>query len=188
MAKEPPNITQTPVDSRAYRKVAGTIAKGVTVVAAGEGEHLRAMTASAVTSVSLEPMLNLFCVHKKAKFVEALRREKRYSINILRRDQKNLSNYFAGMWQEEMSPDFEFLLWQGVPLLKNCAAAVGCELHEMLEGGDHWIVIGRIIAVHQGAEPIEPLIFYRGHYRELADLSEIEEKEIEDSAFWAFPW
>jgi flavin reductase (DIM6/NTAB) family NADH-FMN oxidoreductase RutF len=58
----------------------------------------------------------------------------------------------------------------------------------MLEGGDHWIVIGRIIAVHQGEEPIDPLIFYRGHYRELASISEIDEKDIEDSAFWAFPW
>ena len=177
-----------PVDSRAYRAAAGTIAKGVTIVAAGEGEDLRAMTASAVNSVSLEPMLNLVCVHKKAKFLEALQREKKFSVNILRREQKNLSNYFAGMWQEETPPEFEFVTWHGTPLLQNCAAAVGCELHQMIDSGDHWIVIGRIIAVHQGEEPIEPLLFYRGHYRELSEVSEIDEKEVEDSAFWAFPW
>lgn len=182
------STTVPPVDSRAYRHAAGTIAKGVTVIAAGEGDDMRAMTASAVTSVSLDPMLNLFCVHKNAKLVEALKHEKSFSVNVLRREQKNLSNYFAGMWKEENPPDFEFIPWQGGPLLKNCAAAVGCELYEMLEGGDHWIVIGRIIAVHQGKEPIDPLIFYRGHYRELASVSEIDEKEIEDSAFWAFPW
>lgn len=180
--------TNPPVDSRAYRKVAGTIAKGVTVIAAGEGENLRAMTASAVTSVSLEPMLNLFCVHKKARLAEALRREQRFTVNILRREQKTLSNYFAGMWEEAMPPEFEFTSWHGFSLLENCAAAVGCELHEMLEGGDHWIVIGRIVAVHQAQEPIEPLLFYRGRYRELAPISELDEKEIEDSAFWAFPW
>ena len=177
-----------PVDSRAYRTAAGTIAKGVTVVAAGEGENLRAMTVSAVNSLSLEPMLNLVCVHKKAKFLEALEREKRFSVNILRREQKNLSNFFAGIWTEVAPPDYEFVTWHGVPRLKNCAATIGCKLYDMVEGGDHWIVIGQIIAVHQGQEPIEPLLFYRGHYRELSEVSEIDEKEIEDSAFWAFPW
>ena len=184
----PEKTITPPVDSRAYRAAAGTIAKGVTVVAAGEGEELRAMTASAVNSVSLEPMLNLVCVHKKAKFLEALEREKRFSVNILRREQKSLSNFFAGMWTEETPPDFEFVSWHGLPRLKNCAATIGCELYQMLEGGDHWIVIGRIIAVYQGQDPIEPLLFYRGHYRELASLTDVDEKEIEDSAFWAFPW
>ena len=177
-----------PVDSRAYRTAAGTIAKGVTVVAAGEGDNLRAMTASAVNSVSLEPMLNLVCVHKKARILEVLDHEKRFSVNVLRREQKSLSNYFAGIWQADSPPEFEFVAWHGLPRLKNCAAAVGCELHQMIEGGDHWIVIGRIIAVFQGQEPIEPLIRYLGHYRELTGLADIDEKEIEDSAFWAFPW
>ena len=190
----PEKTITPPVDSRAYRAAAGTIAKGVTVVAAGAGEELRAMTASAVNSVSLEPMLNLVCVHKKAKFMEALEREKRFSVNILRREQKNLSNFFAGMWTEETPPDFEFVSWHGLPRLKNCAATIVRKIRDhrrrirMLEGGDHWIVIGRIMAVYQGQDPIEPLLFYRGHYRELASLTDVDEKEIEDSAFWAFPW
>lgn len=180
--------TPPPVDSRAYRTAAGTIAKGVTVVAAGEGDGLRAMTASAVNSVSLEPMLNLVCVHKKARLLEALQREERFSVNILRREQKSLSNYFAGMWPAATPPEFQFTPWHGVPRLQNCAAAVACEVHQMIDSGDHWVVIGRIIAVHQGEEPIEPLLFYRGHYRELSPVSDIDDKEIEDSAFWAFPW
>ena len=180
--------TTPPLDPRAYRTAAGTLAKGVTVVAAGEGDSLRAMTASAVNSVSLEPMLNLVCIHKKAGFLEALEREKSYSINILRREQESLSNYFAGMGPEETPPDFEFVSWHGLPRLLNCVATIGCELHQMVEGGDHWIVIGRIIAVYQGEEPVEPLLFFRGHYRELAGLTDIDMKEVEDSAFWAFPW
>ena len=124
----PEKTITPPVDSRAYRAAAGTIAKGVTVVAAGAGEELRAMTASAVNSVSLEPMLNLVCVHKKAKFMEALEREKRFSVNILRREQKNLSNFFAGMWTEETPPDFEFVSWHGLPRLKNCAATIETSL------------------------------------------------------------
>ena len=59
MPKKSTNLP--PVDSRAYRTAAGTIAKGVTVVAAGEGENLRAMTAIAVNCFETEASRNAVC-------------------------------------------------------------------------------------------------------------------------------
>lgn len=157
-----------PVDPQMYRRAAGAIAKGVTIIASGQGKDMRAMTASAVISVSLKPLLNLFCVSKKANLVETLEREQGFSVNILRHDQAHLSDYFAARWSAEAPPHFEFVPWHGGPRLKGCAASIGCQLHAMQEGGDHWIVIGRVIAVHLSEGPVDPLLFFQGRYRTLA--------------------
>lgn len=176
------------VEPRAYRNAIGMFATGVTVVFAGDLDDFHGMTANAVTSVSLEPMLILVCVKKQAHLVQYLERYKAFSINVLQRHQEDLSTYFAGAWKEEAPPEFELSAWHGGPLLADCAAAIGCELHEVLEGGDHWIFVGRVIAVHQNQGPVNPLLFYRGRYRKLAALGALEREEIEDSALWAFPW
>lgn len=142
-------------------------ATGVTVIAAGQEDYLHVMTANAVTSLSLDPLLVLFCVNKGARMVEHLRDHPAFSVNILRQHQADLSPYFAGLWRDEEPPHFEFVPWHSTARLVDCLAAVGCELHEMFEGGDHWIVIGRAIAVHIGDDPTDPLIFHAGKYREL---------------------
>ncbi len=188
MNQKKPLPVKAPVDPRAYRNAMGTIAKGITILATGRGEELRAMTASAVNSLSLDPLLVLVCLDKKTRFAEALQQEQGFSINILRCSQEYLSNYFAGRWLAETPPDFEFISWWGGPLLDGCAAAVGCEVHEVVEGGDHWIVIGRVVAVHLGLDPVEPLLFYRGGYRELTPQSDVRARDVEDSAAWFFPW
>ena len=172
------------LDTRAYRRTIGLFATGVTVVATGQGESIHAMTANAITSLSLDPMLLIICVHKKARLAIHMREGQGFSINILRRQQRDLSTYFAGGWQEEEPPpSFEFVPWQGGPRLRYCAAAIGCEKDQMVEGGDHWIVIGKVVALHTGREPIDPLVFYRGRYRELAT-----QPEYEIPAVWDFAW
>jgi flavin reductase (DIM6/NTAB) family NADH-FMN oxidoreductase RutF len=129
------------------------------------------MTANAVTSVSLNPVLILFCVTKNARMVEHLQAHPTFSVNILREHQADLSAYFAGMWKGEEPPHFEFVPWHNASLLVDCAGALRCELHEMLEGGDHWIVLGRVVDVYTGDDPIEPLIFHAGKYRKLIPTS-----------------
>jgi flavin reductase (DIM6/NTAB) family NADH-FMN oxidoreductase RutF len=173
-----------PLDSLAYRHTIGLFATGVTVVASGEGDGLRAMTANAVTSLSLDPMLLIVCVHKKASLAAKLLKEKGFSVNILRQEQQDLSNYFAGGWRDEGTPPpFEFLPWHGGPRLKGSVASLGCEHDQILEGGDHWIVIGRVIALHQGKVRKNPLLFYRGRYRRLAT-----DPEYDIPAVWDFAW
>jgi flavin reductase (DIM6/NTAB) family NADH-FMN oxidoreductase RutF len=140
------------------------------VIAAGQENHLHVMTANAVTSVSLNPMLVLFCVGKEARMVEHLKTHTTFSVNILREKQADLSAYFAGMWKGEEPPHFEFVPWNNGSMLAECASAVCCDLHEMLEGGDHWIVLGRVADVYIGDEPVEPLIFHAGKYRQLTPV------------------
>ena len=145
----------------------GMFATGVTVIAAGREDYLHVMTANAVTSLSLDPLLILFCAGKEARMVEHLREHRVFTINILRQHQADLSPYFAGIWKGAEPPHFEFVTWHQGARLKDCAASVCCELHEMLEGGDHWIVVGRAVALYLGDETADPLIFYAGRYRQL---------------------
>ena len=159
------------LDPHAFRQTIGLFATGVTVVAAQVGDEIHGMTANAVSSLSLDPRLALVCVGKQTRLANVLEQAQGFSINILRDDQQALSTYFAGGWQEAAPPPFRFVPWEGAPRLEGCAAALGCALHQILEGGDHWIVIGRVVALHQGVEPRRPLAFFGGRYCRL-DTSE----------------
>ena len=155
------------LDPRTFRQTIGLFATGVTVIAVEMDGHVHGMTANAVSSLSLDPMLALACVGKQARLASLLVEAKGFSINILRDDQQALSTYFAGGWKEAAPPPFRFVPWEGGPRLEGCAAALGCALHQIVEGGDHWIVIGRVLALHQGVEPRQPLLFYGGRYGQL---------------------
>ncbi len=164
-----PGITPQPADPRAYRQTIGLFATGVTVIAAGKEQYLHVMTANAVTSLSLDPLLILFCVGKGTRMVEHLNSHPTFSLNILRRSQAELSPYFAGMWKGQQPPHFEFVTWGDTARLMGCAASIMCRVHETHEAGDHLIVIGRVIGLVEGEEPVDPLIFYAGSYRQLAE-------------------
>lgn len=161
------------LDLKAFRQTMGLFASGVTIIAAQDGDETHAMTANAVASLSLDPMLVLTCIDKRAKMAGFLEKAAGFSINILRDEQQSLSTYFAGGWKETTPPPFRFVSWKGFPRIEGCLAALGCEAQDFLEGGDHWIVIGRVIALHQGIEPHHPLIFFEGRYRHI-DVTESE--------------
>ena len=88
-----------------------------------------------------------------------------FSISILREDQRDLSSYFAGGWAPDAPPPpFSFMTWEGGPLLEGCIAALGCRTHGIHEGGDHWIVVGEVVATYRAEDAGEPLVFFSGKY------------------------
>jgi flavin reductase (DIM6/NTAB) family NADH-FMN oxidoreductase RutF len=161
---------QTTIDTRTFRRTIGLFATGVTVVAVEIDGVQRGMTANAVASVSLTPPLVLVCVQKEAQMLQFLQKSAGFSINILSERQENLSRYFANMWTEATPPPFSFRPWIGGPRLEGAIGAVACETQEYLEGGDHWIVIGRVIDLYRAENPEHPLLFYGGQYRQMSSL------------------
>jgi flavin reductase (DIM6/NTAB) family NADH-FMN oxidoreductase RutF len=155
------------VDSKAFRQAVGQFVTGVTVIATEFDGSIRAMTANSFTSLSLDPPLVLFCVGKDATLGQLVRDVSGFSVNILQRDQQHLSTYFAGGWKDETPPPFAFEAWDGGPLLAGCAAALGCSLHAVHEGGDHWIVVGRVVNLYRHPEDVTPLLFWSGRYHSL---------------------
>ena len=159
------------MDSREFREVAGLFATGVTIVVAEVDGQVHAMTANSVTSVSLDPLLMLFCPSRKARIAQAPSRLARFSINILRQDQQALSTYFAGGWKDSAPPPFRFVDSEAGPRLEGALASIGCRTHSFTEAGDHYLVLGEVICLHKGITPLQPLLFVAGKYRRV-DLSE----------------
>jgi flavin reductase (DIM6/NTAB) family NADH-FMN oxidoreductase RutF len=155
-------------DTRAFRDVIGLFATGVAVIIGRAAEEVLAMTVNAVTSVSLDPMLVLFCPGKKTRFAQQLHLLSSFSINFLRHDQIALSNYFAGSWRETAPPAFRFVPSSCALRLEGSLAALECEPHQVVESGDHWLVMGRVRQVHSGIQPHQPLVFFGGQYRALS--------------------
>ena len=152
-----------------YRNTIGLFATGVTVVVAGSGDDVRGMTANAVSSVSLEPVMLLFCPAKDARLSKYCEIGRPFTVNVLAAGQQNTSNHFAGA---DMAPEHGFVDWPeagGPPRIDGCIAALACRIREIYDGGDHWIVLGEVTALHRGGDTDEPLLFYAGTYRRLAD-------------------
>lgn len=153
------------VDSRSFRNTIGLFATGISVVASEIDGQIHAMTANAVSSLSLNPTLMLFCPSKKASLSRFVNDMPGFSVNFLREDQQALSSYFAGVWQEALPPPFRFVPAQCAPRLEGALASVNCTMHQVVDGGDHWLVIGQVMDLHQGIEPHRPLLFFKGTYR-----------------------
>jgi flavin reductase (DIM6/NTAB) family NADH-FMN oxidoreductase RutF len=159
----------TPLDARRYRDTIGLFGTGVAVIVGHAGAELFAMTANAVMSVSLDPMLIAFCPGKKTNFSRHVANLSGFSINILREDQQALSNYFAGGWKEPTPPSFRFVPSRCGSRLEGSLASVDCEPERVIESGDHWLVIGRVLDLHVGIPPHRPLLFFGGRYRAVPD-------------------
>jgi len=172
------------IDPKLYRSTMGLFATGVSVVATEVDGEIHAMTANAVTSLSLDPTLVLFCPSRKAAFSAIIDRMRGFTINFLREDQQALSSFFAGVWHERLPPPFRFLPTPSGPRLEGALASLHCETHKLADGGDHWLAIGKVVGLHQGIEPHRPLLFFKGTYRAIdfavsapaPDLAEVKDE------------
>jgi flavin reductase (DIM6/NTAB) family NADH-FMN oxidoreductase RutF len=121
------------------------------------------LTASAFTSVSLDPPLILVCVDHKAHCYAALRDAGRFAVNILHCDQEHLSRRFANTQIDNKFEGVEHTLTaQGLPLIKDAHANLECTTVGAHQAGDHTIFVGRVDSASAGVG--HPLLFYRGRY------------------------
>ncbi|MFQ5879984.1 MAG: flavin reductase family protein, partial [Dehalococcoidia bacterium] len=153
-----------------FRRVMGLFATGVTVITSRlDGEHF-GMTANAVTSVSLEPMLFLVCVDHSATTHEAIAGSGVFAVNILSEEQEELSRRFATKRQlseNQMEGVAYHLSGGGCPILDGCLAFLDCRVADTCAGGDHTIFLGEVEEAGVYAEG-RPLLFYRSRYAKLA--------------------
>jgi flavin reductase (DIM6/NTAB) family NADH-FMN oxidoreductase RutF len=152
------------IDPRALRQTVGRFVTGVTVIAMEVDGEIRAMTANSFTSLSLDPPLVLFCLGKDTKAGVMIHHAPGFAVSILSHTQRDLSSYFAGLWRGTETPPFTFIAWEGGPRLEGCVAAMGCRIHAIHEGGDHWIVVGHVVSTYRDEAAGEPLVFFGGKY------------------------
>jgi len=155
-------------NERQFRDALGAFPTGVAVVTATNGGERVGMTVSSFNSVSLAPPLVLFSLARRAHSFETWTKVQRFAVNVLSEEQEVLSNRFArplgDKWSDTLVLDGE----TGVPVLPNALAVFECEPYGRHDGGDHEIVIGRVLAFRTTLhKQDQPLIFFGGGYRRL---------------------
>lgn len=150
-------------DPRALRDAFGAFATGVTVVTANNptGQPI-GFTANSFTSVSLDPPLLLVCIAKTSRNYETMTGAERFAVNVLSETQKDISNTFARPVEDR----FASVDWRkgpnGCPILSQVAAWFECSKQDLIEAGDHVIMVGRVTAFENSG--LNGLGYARGGY------------------------
>lgn len=152
------------IDRKDFRRALGQFPTGVTIITTldSKGEAI-GVTASSFNSVSIDPPLLLWSVDKSAFSAPIFSNAKNFAINVLAKEQVDLSNRFASRGEDK----FNGVAWSagegGSPLLENCAAQFECKTWQVYEGGDHLIIVGEVTNYNHN-ESGAPLVFARGSY------------------------
>lgn len=161
-ARAPIEAGDPATEARAFRRCLGQFATGVTIVTARNGERLAGMAVNSFAAVSLTPPLVLWSVRRESGSAQDFLQAGHYAVSVLGDEQVELSQLF-GSGQADR---FERARWQaglhGAPLIEGALAHFECRLEQVLEGGDHLILLGRVerYARFEGT----PLLFAQGAY------------------------
>src|SRR3954447_20514903 len=172
-----------PVDPARFRAVMGNFVTGVTVVTAAGDSGPVGMTANAVCSLSLDPLLLLVAFDNSARTLAVVRDRERFGVNVLAAGQEPLARLFASKLPEaEKFAGVPHAVHDGIPVIEGVLAWVGCRLERLVPGGDHTIGIGAVesaeAAERSGDEAPgllgrggaggrgsgDPLLWFRGRY------------------------
>ena len=138
--------THEAVDADLFRHVVGHLASGVTVVTTRIDGRDHGMTASSVTSLSMEPPMMLACVNNAVPTATAIERSGRYTVNVLGHAHGDLAYQFASPGPDKFAGVADRPRRGGVPLLAEALASLECEVTEQVVGGTHSIFLGHVIA------------------------------------------
>lgn len=149
-------------DEAQLRAAFGTFATGVAVVTAQtqDGRPM-GMTINSLTSLSLSPALLLWSVAKKSRSHDDYVAASHFAIHVLGAHQEHLCRQFTRHTHEERFQGIELAFnARGVPLLADPLACFECATHACHDGGDHTIVVGKILSARLSHG--KPLLFFRG--------------------------
>jgi len=153
-------------DPELFREVFGRFATGVAVITSAGSTGAGGMTANALCSLSLDPLLALVCFENRARTLPIVRDAGSFAVNILAADQEQVAGVFASKLPEsEKLAGVAHRLEQGVPVIEGSLAWAVCELRELIAGGDHTIAIGEVVALGLGDGT--PLLWFEGRYHAL---------------------
>ncbi|MEU9288558.1 flavin reductase family protein [Streptomyces sp. NPDC048275] len=148
-----------------FRATMGRLATGVNVITTCTGSTPIGMTASAVCTLSLEPLQLIVCIANHLYTRTAIAEHGRFAVNVLGEDSEPLARNFAASKPDKFV-GVETIDGHGVPVLKDAIAAVVCDVAEALPGGDHTIFVGDVRHFEHKVDS-RPLLYFAGAFRAL---------------------
>lgn len=172
-------------DSRAFRRCLGQFATGVTVITARHGERMVGISVNSFAALSLDPPLVLWSIRRESGSLPVFLEANGFAVNVLASGQVGVSNLFASPSEERFAKSSWSLGASGWPLLHDAIAHLECRLEQVVEGGDHLILIGRVERYARFAG--EPLLFTQGRYAVTQEHPGAEQASPAPAARPAFP-
>ena len=173
---EVPDVTFTAASTastftaRQFRDALGLFPTGIAVVTAADDDGtVGGLTVNSFTSVSLDPPLILVALARSVTSYALFERAPHFAVSLLREDQRHVSAAFAKS---------DIAKWQGghhrsgnlAPIIHPNLCAFECESYARYDGGDHRLLVGRVISIDVPHHEVpRPLLYFRGQYRELSD-------------------
>jgi len=148
-----------------FRRMFGRLATGVAVILAEEEGKVVGMTVNSLTSVSLDPLLLLFCVRNESQSGQAILRAGRFTANILAAHQETVARHFAGPRRNMI--ECESVRSEKFAWLARSNAVFRCEIEAVHPGGDHQIIVGRVVDMLGPDGCDQLLVYHEGHYAKL---------------------
>lgn len=164
-------IQDTP-DIDLFRRAMSRFATGVTVLTTRIRDVDYAMTASALTSVSLDPLLLLVCIEREGRFHDVVVEAGVWGISVLSSHDRAGADWLATRGRP-LHAQLDRIAHHpgprtGVALLDEALSTFECRTTAIHPGGDHSIVVGEVVSVTTATHPGEALLYYRGRYETLA--------------------
>jgi flavin reductase (DIM6/NTAB) family NADH-FMN oxidoreductase RutF len=159
-------MSLTTIEQHHFRRVCSKYATGITILTVLDSLGApHGMTVNSFTSVSLSPPLILVCIDRQTPILSHFKPGTRFGVNVLHEEQKELSTWFARSGHDR----FSGMEWRagetGVPILPGMLATLECEVTQMVEAGDHVVVIGA--ALHATWREGQPLVYFNSSYQSL---------------------
>jgi flavin reductase (DIM6/NTAB) family NADH-FMN oxidoreductase RutF len=152
-----------------FRHAAGRFASGVTVVTTRSSEGVYGTTVSSFASLSLNPLLVTVSINRSSPLLGYIRSAGAFAVSVLASDQQQVAEYFAMRGRTPQPggfPTVPIMTRQtGAPIIDGCLSWFDCTVEDLLPGGDHEILVGRVAAA--GGRTGEPLVYWAGGYRGL---------------------
>ena len=159
-------------DIDTFRRAMGRFATGVAVLTTRTRDVDHAMTASALTSVSLEPLLLLVCIEREGRFHDAVLDAGFWGVSVLSGRDRSGADWLATRGRP-LHGQLDRLPHHrgpqtGVALLDDALSTFECRTTAVHPAGDHSIVVGEVVSIRSAPHSGEALVYYRGRYGTLA--------------------
>ncbi len=153
------------IDDDAFRRGMRHVPTVVTVVTVGDGDGFAGITIGSFVSLSLNPPLICFNVQRSTSIHDRIVSAESYVVHVLREDQSSLSDRFATpeLSQEEQFSGLDYVVSNGNPVLSDVLVSFTCVAEDVLPGGDHSILVGRVIHISEGKAG-RPVVYHQRAY------------------------